>query len=186
MDRKNRKINLGGREITYCLKTGARAKNLRIAVKSGGEVFVTKPRFMPEFLARNFLAQKSEWILDKIAKAENRKKLLAQGTREDFLRIAPNARALVLKKIGELNRVYNFDFGRVAIRNQKTRWGSCSQAGNLNFNYRIAILPDRLADYIVAHELCHLREMNHSQKFWNLVAVAIPDYAICRRELKKY
>lgn len=163
-----------------------RAKNLRVVVKSGGAVLVTRPRFLPEFLVKNFLAQKAGWILDKIEKSKNKKNLLGSGNRKDFLRFAPLAQNLVFKKIAEFNRFYDFGFNRVAIRDQKTRWGSCSAKKNLNFNYRLALLPGRLVDYIVVHELCHLKEMNHSPSFWRLVAVTIPDYAARRRELKNY
>ncbi len=183
---KSRKINFNGVEIEYCLKTSARAKCLRISVKRGGQVCVTKPRFLPEVLARKFLAQKANWILRKIAELKDKKNLLAVGNRRDFLRLAPAAKSLVLQKIAKINCAYNFDFNRVAIRDQKTRWGSCSCKKNLNFNYRIALLPDCLSDYIVAHELCHLREMNHSSKFWHLVSIAIPNYSACRKELKNY
>lgn len=94
------------------------------------------------------------------------------------------ARLLVLDLLEKVNKIYNFEYGQVAIRNQKTRWGSCSSQGNLNFNYKIVDLPPRLAEYIVVHELCHLKEMNHAASFWNLVAVAMPDYKEARKELK--
>jgi len=85
-----------------------------------------------------------------------------------------------------LNRFYGFKIGSVAIRNQKTRWGSCSGKGNLNFNYKVMFLPKEFADYIIVHEICHIKEMNHSIDFWNLVGISIPDYRRIRRELKKY
>jgi len=94
------------------------------------------------------------------------------------------ARVLVHAKIAQFNALYNFPFKRVAIRNQKSRWGSCSKKGNLNFNYKLALLPERLVDYVIVHELCHLAEFNHGKNFWNLVAQTIPDYAARRRELK--
>lgn len=72
----------------------------------------------------------------------------------------------------------------MAIRNQKSRWGSCSTKGNLNFNYKLAIIPSHLADYVIVHELCHLGEFNHSQKFWDLVAKTMPGYKEMRNELK--
>lgn len=96
------------------------------------------------------------------------------------------ARAFVHSRLNVLNAYYGFVYHRVAIRNQKTRWGSCSKKGNLNFNYRIVSLPFHLADYIIVHELCHLGEFNHSQKFWNLVAQAVPDHRARRRELRGF
>ena len=79
---------------------------------------------------------------------------------------------------------HQFTFNRITIRSQETRWGSCSKKGNLNFNYRIALLPPRVADYIIVHELCHLKEFNHSWDFWKQVEDILPDYADTRRELK--
>ena len=93
---------------------------------------------------------------------------------------------LIIKdRIEYFNTIYNFKWNRIVIRNQKTRWGSCSKKGNLNFNYKIALLPPKSADYIIVHELCHLGEFNHSQKFWDLVAKTIPDYKEIRKDLRK-
>ncbi|MFA6463413.1 MAG: M48 family metallopeptidase [Candidatus Paceibacterota bacterium] len=83
------------------------------------------------------------------------------------------------------NTSYNFTYNSVKIKSTKTRWGSCSSKGNLNFSYKIALLPEHLADYLVVHELCHLGEFNHSENFWNLVEKTIPDFAQRRHELKK-
>lgn len=95
-----------------------------------------------------------------------------------------HARLLVYKRIEYFNAFYRFHFHRVAIRNQKSRWGSCSRQGNLNFNYKVVFLPEHLVDYIVVHELCHLKEMNHSPRFWNLVAQTIPDHKVRRKQLR--
>jgi len=96
------------------------------------------------------------------------------------------ARSLIKERLAFFNDIYGFTYGRVAIRNQRTIWGSCSGKGNLNFNYRVLFLPPRLADYVIVHELCHLRELNHSPRFWALVSRAVPDYAACRSELRKH
>ena len=82
------------------------------------------------------------------------------------------------------NQIYGFQYNKINIRNQKTRWGSCSKKGNLNFNYKIALLPEKYADYIVVHELCHLKEFNHSRSFWNLVARTIPDFRERKKRIK--
>lgn len=108
------------------------------------------------------------------------------GPRRDYERHKEAARQLVLERIAHFNSHYNFSFGRVAIRNQSSRWGSCSVKRNLNFNYRIVELAPELQDYLVVHELCHLAVMNHSRKFWNLVAETIPNYAACRRTLRQW
>ena len=76
--------------------------------------------------------------------------------------------------------------GRVTIREQKTRWGSCSSKGNLNFNWKLIMAPPQVLDYVVIHELCHLHEFNHSPRFWALVAAQMPDYEIWKKWLKKH
>ena len=90
-----------------------------------------------------------------------------------------DAKAFTLSRLEYWNQFYNFKYGTVKIKSQTTRWGSCSSKGNLNINYRIVLLPEHLADYLIVHELCHLEEFNHSQKFWNLVSKTIPDH-LCR------
>jgi len=181
---ENREINLGGRRVAYLLRSSARARNLRITIKPGGAVLAVKPRRLPESAVHNFLVQKSAWILEKIENSRSKRNILSSGSRADYKRHVETARQLALRKIGQFNQIYKINFNRLAIRDQSTRWGSCSRKGNLNFNYRIALLPEHLADYIVVHEMCHLRELNHSPRFWDLVAVAVPDYARRRKELR--
>lgn len=93
------------------------------------------------------------------------------------------AMAFVAKQLPELNRAYGFTYHRVTIRNQATRWGSCSKQGNLNFHYKIVLLPPALADYILVHELCHLQELNHSRAFWDLVTKTTPNYRALKKQL---
>ena len=76
--------------------------------------------------------------------------------------------------------------GRVAIRDQKSRWGSCSRKGNLNFNWKLVMAPPQALDYVVVHELCHLHEFNHSPRFWALVESQLPDYAVWKKWLKTH
>ena len=94
------------------------------------------------------------------------------------------ARALIHARLEALNAHYNFAYNRVAIRDQKSRWGSCSKKCNLNFNYRLIFLSPHLRDYVIVHELCHLQEFNHSPAFWRLLERAVPAYRACRKELR--
>lgn len=102
----------------------------------------------------------------------------------DYLEKKESVRLLIHSRLEKYNAYYNFKYGQVAIRDQKSRWGSCSSKANLNFNYRVGLLSEELMDYVVVHELCHLSEMNHGPKFWRLVAEAIPNYAHLKSELK--
>lgn len=94
------------------------------------------------------------------------------------------ARELTLARLTHFNQHYNLTWNRVAIRNQRRCWGSCSSSKNLNFNYKIQFLPEHLRDYIIVHELCHLTHMNHGQEFWDLVAEQMPDYKALASELR--
>lgn len=127
--------------------------------------------FLPKFVLRT--------------RRRKRRGMLA-GTRTAYKKHKEAARELIHRKLTEKNAYYSLPFGRVAIRNQRTRWGSCSKKGNLNFHYRIILLPEHLADYLVVHELCHLAEFNHSKKFWALVAQTIPDWRTRRKALTRH
>lgn len=96
------------------------------------------------------------------------------------------APALFAARIERLNQMYGFHVGRVSIKSQKSRWGSCSRLGNLNFNWRLLLAPLPVLDYVVVHELCHLKEMNHGAPFWQLVTCACPDYVAHRRWLRQH
>lgn len=110
---------------------------------------------------------------------------LCRGTKT-YRAAVREARRDVAERLVRLNREYGYKIGKVAIRKQKSRWGSCSQKGNLNFNVRIVFLPDHLRDYVIVHELCHLGEFNHSKVFWDLVARTVPDWKTRRKELHRY
>ena len=96
----------------------------------------------------------------------------------------------IRKKLVEKTTFYaekmRVSVGRITIRNQKTRWGSCSSKGNLNFNYRLYYLPEEILEYVIVHELAHRRHMNHSKEFWEEVAFFYPNYKACRERLKEY
>jgi len=89
-------------------------------------------------------------------------------------------------RIGFYCAEYGFQYNAVRVKAMRSQWGSCSPKKNLNFNVKIMFLPDTLVDYVVVHELCHLKELNHGKRFWNLVERILPDYLEREKELKRY
>lgn len=170
--------------ISYTLKFNRRSRHLRLAVSPDCSVTVTAPHCVSRDLIENFVKEKTDWIQGRIEYYKTFKPLI-KDSKANYLNQKENARALAHKKVSYFNNFYNFKYNKISIKNQKTCWGSCSKKGNLNFNYKIALIPEELADYIVAHEICHLKEFNHSEKFWSLVARTIPDYLERRVALKK-
>ena len=108
----------------------------------------------------------------------------ASSVTKHYLTHKEAARSLTLARLHHFNQYYNLEWNRVAIRNQRRCWGSCTSLKNLNFSYKILFLPPHLQDYIFVHELCHLAELNHGRNFWSLVAEQIPDYQERIKELK--
>lgn len=96
------------------------------------------------------------------------------------------ARQLIIERLQHHNQHYNLQWNRVAIRNQRRCWGSCSSKKNLNFNYKILFLPPHLQDYIVVHEMCHLVHLNHGADFWSLVCEKLPSAKQHSRELRHF
>jgi predicted metal-dependent hydrolase len=124
-----------------------------------------------------FLFRKKRRI--RLVRRRPRPQPIARATREA-------ARAVILAKVAYWTPLLGVTPGRVAIRNQRSRWGSASSIGNLNFNWRIAKMPEELLDYVIIHELAHLRELNHSPAFWAIVAEHCPEYRTRRKELREY
>lgn len=110
---------------------------------------------------------------------------MRRGTKP-YLDQVKHVRALVTERVHAYAKAYGITHGTISIRKQKTRWGSCTKAGNLSFNYRLGFLPPHLLDYVVVHELCHIVHHNHSAAFWNAVARACPNPKALRKELGTY
>ena len=110
---------------------------------------------------------------------------LRRGTKA-YREAVRTARALAHARLAHFNQAYGFRINRIAIRDTRSRWGSASRKGNLNFTYRILYLPPHLADYVIVHELAHLGAFNHSKEYWELVARVMPQHKKLRRELRTY
>lgn len=181
-----KQIILKDREISYTLRVSPRARRLRLSIYIDGRLVVTKPRFFNERLVEHFMTVHAAWIIERLDEFKKSPApfLNGPGRRADYLAKKEAARLFIADRLAHFNQFYNFKYRQVSIRNQATRWGSCSRQGNLNFNYRLVDLAAPVADYIIVHELCHLQEFNHSPRFWQLVAQTIPDYRERRRHLR--
>lgn len=182
-----KEIVLQGQVVSYRYRVHPNAKRVGLTISKEGNLSVTAPKLVPQYVVKAFLESHAEWILGRVTYFKERALThppVVHSPSEKKDTVA-KAKELVQQKLKQYNEMYKLRWNKVTIKDTKTRWGSCSKRGNLNFNYKIAMLPEHLVDYVVVHELCHLGEFNHSQDFWNLVAKAIPEYKECREELKK-
>ena len=172
-----RQINLHNRVVNYSIRRSKRAKRIRLAVYCEGNFVVTLPKRLNEITAEKYIIKKSKWIISKLDFFN--KVALSKTfklTQKDYIEHKETALQIVSERIQFFNKIYHYKFNKIVIKNQKTLWGSCSSKKNLNLNSKITLLPSDLRDYIIVHELCHLKAFNHSTKFWNLVSRAIPNY----------
>jgi len=164
-----------------------RSRRVRLSLSADGRVLVTRPFWVTEKFAQAFVEEKRVWLNQQWEKLKDMPiSTLSKGTRTDYLRYKEKAREIAKERLEYFNKFYNLKYTRLSIRDQKTRWGSCSKSGGLNFNYRLVFLPANLIDYLIVHELCHLRQLNHSPAFWNLVAEQVPDFKKRRQELRNF
>lgn len=179
-------IRIQNKDIRYRLRRSSRARTVSLGVHCDGAITLTLPLRAAESLGERFLKQKADWLLKKLSFYEQFTHTgLARLGRRDYLAHKEEARALVHARVAYFNARYGYAYNAIAIKNQKRAWGSCSNKKNLNFNYKLLFLPEALRDYIIVHELCHLAEMNHSSRFWQLVAQEVPAYKEIRKELKR-
>ncbi|MBI2459217.1 MAG: DUF45 domain-containing protein [Parcubacteria group bacterium] len=141
-------IELQQKKIAYTLKVSQRARRMRLAIYHDGNFVVTAPRNMSQNIIEQFIIKKSPWIINKLEYFKNIPgKLLIKSAKKHYVAYKDQAWALAQKRIEHFNKTNDFKFNKINIKNQKTCWGSCSKKGNLNFNYKIALLPEKLADY---------------------------------------
>ena len=167
-------------------------KTLAIQINPDLSVTVRAPMYAPQSDIERILREKEGWIqkhIEKIREQEAKRKK-TQGekgeygesvereylTNEEIKKLADKALQHIPKRVSYYAKQIGVTYEKITIRNQKTRWGSCSSKGNLNFNCLLMLTPPEVIDYVVVHELCHRKEMNHSKAFWAEVEKVIPDY----------
>lgn len=160
----------------------SKRKTLAIEIRPDMRVVVRAPEKIPQNEIIKFVEEKQNWIKKHLVqmyfKAEEIKKQKKEPalTNADIEKLCQKALSVIPDKVKYYAEIMGVTYGRITIRNQKTRWGSCSSKGNLNFNCLLMLMPDKVLDYVVVHELCHLKQMNHSKKFWKEVERYMPDY----------
>ncbi len=160
----------------------SKRKTLAIEIRPDMRVVVRAPEKIPQNEIMKFVEEKQNWIKKHLVqmyfKAEENKKQKKEPalTNADIEKLCQKALSVIPDKVKYYAEIMGVTYGRITIRNQKTRWGSCSSKGNLNFNCLLMLMPDKVLDYVVVHELCHLKQMNHSKKFWKEVERYMPDY----------
>ena len=163
-------------------------KTISIQIDRNGEVIVRAPYRVSDRQIRQFLQEKEHWIRKHQEKAKAREKELEwiePLSREEIERLAEQALKVIPERVAYYAKKIGVTYGRITIRNQKTRWGSCSSKGNLNFNCLLMLTPPEVIDSVVVHELCHRKEMNHSKKFYEEIYRVFPEYDKWNRWLKQ-
>lgn len=175
-----------GREDFEIIRSNRRTISLEIT--PAGLVLVRAPSHMSDAEIRVFVESKSSWLTKHLQKKEkDMDSLQEEGyfTQQEINRLVALAKQVIPEKVAYYARLMGVTYGRISIRKQKTRWGSCSREGNLNFNCLLMMAPPEVLDYVVVHELSHRLEMNHSARFWAQVEKVMPDYRVPRKWLKE-
>jgi predicted metal-dependent hydrolase len=167
----------------------SKRKTIAIQINRDLSVTVRVPIFVKDSDIEQILKDKEDWIKENIesVKVQNEQcKNLQQKrlTKKDIEELADQALKIIPERVEHFAKQMGVDYGRITIRNQRTRWGSCSGNGNLNFNCLLMLAPSDVVDYVVVHELCHRKEMNHSESFWNEVEKVLPGYKEALKWLK--
>ena len=181
------------KDITIYIKR-SRRKILEIEISKSKEIIVRAPLRTPNSEIRAFIQEHKEWIQDSLKKAKAQELAYQDHlreigadkpyTEEELLQMKKDAIKLLPSRCEYYAPLMGVSYNRIAIKAQRSRWGSCSTKKNLNFNCLLMLCPEEIQDYVVVHELSHLKEMNHSPAFWAEVGKILPDYKIRRRWLR--
>ena len=167
-------------------------KTLAIEIRPDMRVIVRAPYQASGSYIEQFISARADWIAEHLRMQEQKNRQCNNAlpvkklSNNDIKKLADKACTCIPARVAHFAPLVGVTYGRITIRNQRTRWGSCSSRGNLNFNCLLMLTPPEVIDYVVVHELCHRKEMNHSQRFWNEVARVLPGYAEQEKWLKNH
>ena len=158
-------------------------KSIAIQIRSG-RVIVRAPVKMSDADIRKFVSSKQDWIEKHLA--ESAPSEAEKLSYDDVKALADRALAYIPPRVAYYAKLVGVSYGRICIRNQKSKWGSCSSKGNLNFNCLLMLMPPEVIDSVIVHELCHRKEMNHSPRFYAEVLRVMPDYYERHKWIKEH
>ena len=158
-------------------------RTLALQIKDG-ELLVRAPRRVSERAIAEFVAAHEPWIAKHLPRAQAAQAVVPLDE-EELDALVREAKRVIPARVVHYAALLGVDYGRVTVRHQRTRWGSCSAKGNLNFNALLLLAPTEVLDAIVVHELCHRKQMNHSRAFYREIAAVCPDYAVQNAWLKE-
>ena len=165
----------------------SKRKTISVQIKPD-EVIVRAPTRMKQSEIEKFVETKRNWIEKHLKSVSEKQKLLRNTqpfTEEEIRSFVAKAKEIIPERVKFYADKIGVTYNRVSIRCQRTRWGSCSSQGNLNFNCLLVLMPDEIIDSVVVHELCHRKQMNHSAEFYAEIEKVFPDYNRCRQWLKQ-
>ena len=165
----------------------SRRRTIQIEIRQDCSIIVRAPYRISNAEISRFIDERSDWIDKNLRKMRERLdnlRITDTFTENEIKALTVLARAAIPPRVAEYAELMGIPYGRVTIRCQKSRWGSCSSKGNLNFNCILMKLPEEIRDYVIVHELCHISEPNHSPAFWRLVGKYCPDYKQLRKQLR--
>ncbi len=164
-------------------------KSLGLEVRPDGQVVVRAPRRLGKAEIQKFVTEHESWIRKHLEKVRERQKSRQETKKlsmEEIQSLADQALKVIPERVAYYAPKVGVDYGKITIRNQRSRWGSCSSKGNLNFNCLLMLTPPEVIDSVVVHELCHRKEMNHSARFYAEVLRVFPDYRKWNQWLKEH
>lgn len=164
-------------------------KSLGLEVRPDGQVIVRAPRRLGKAEIQKFVTEHESWIrkhLEMVRERQKNRQETEKLSMEEIQSLADQALKVIPERVAYYAPKVGVDYGKITIRNQRSRWGSCSSKGNLNFNCLLMLTPPEVIDSVVVHELCHRKEMNHSARFYAEVLRVFPDYRKWNQWLKEH
>lgn len=168
------------------LARDSRARRISIRLRQTGEIVVTVPWTVPFLAGKSYLAANRQWVKQAQDKAKARAAAVQPTDEEEIEQLRKRAHEELPPRLKALAEKHGFHYNKIFIKHNRSNWGSCSTKGNINLNLNLVRLPVYLQDYVMLHELCHLKYMNHGVEFHDLLESVCPNHRALQRELRNW